>query len=196
MSEHCLARNYCIAIRNELHFDELHVCCMIQCFIFGQLLYSHYKYTLKGNIHPTNHDSTAIKYLYTLYAWIQNHTVCLNWYGVSAQNRVYYEKKKKKKKEKKKNKTKKKKRVLFMEKFLLINFRLFLFDVTYKWNSWLANVTFDWRHVMEMAVECNNQLCSYFDARQKNDFFSYVSFVNRLYFSILHCWVHNVFWTV
>ena len=30
-------------------------------------------------------------------------------------------------------------------------------DVTHKWNSWLADVTFDWCHVIEKAVECNNQ---------------------------------------
>ena len=31
-------------------------------------------------------------------------------------------------------------------------------DVTRKRrHSWLANVTLDWRHVMETAVECNNQ---------------------------------------
>ena len=59
MSEHCLTRNHCIAIRNE--FDEMHACCMIQCFTFDQLLYSHFKYTLTGKIHLTDHDSTAIK---------------------------------------------------------------------------------------------------------------------------------------
>ena len=30
-------------------------------------------------------------------------------------------------------------------------------DVIYKCNSWLANVTFDWRHVIVKAVESHNQ---------------------------------------
>ena len=30
-------------------------------------------------------------------------------------------------------------------------------DLTDKWNSWLANITFDWRHVMKTAVERNYQ---------------------------------------
>ena len=30
-------------------------------------------------------------------------------------------------------------------------------DLRHKWNSWLADVTFDWRHVMETAVERNKQ---------------------------------------
>ena len=32
-------------------------------------------------------------------------------------------------------------------------------DVTDKWNNWLDDVTFYWRHVMETAVEHNNQIC-------------------------------------
>ena len=90
MSEHCLVRNHCysIAIRNELHFDKMNACCMIQCFNFDQLLYSHLKHTLTGKIH----FSTPIKYLYTVYAWIQNHTAGLNSCGVSIQKGAYYEK--------------------------------------------------------------------------------------------------------
>ena len=30
MSKHCLIRNHFVAIRNELHFDKTHACCMIQ----------------------------------------------------------------------------------------------------------------------------------------------------------------------
>ena len=30
-------------------------------------------------------------------------------------------------------------------------------DVTDKWNSWLADITFDWRHTMETAVEYDDQ---------------------------------------
>ena len=52
---------------------------MIQCFNFDQVLYSHYKYTVSGKIDP----STTIKYLYTVYAWIWNHTLGLNSCGVS-----------------------------------------------------------------------------------------------------------------
>ena len=88
MSERCLLRNYHIAIRTELHFNKMHACWVIQCFNFDQLLYSHYKYTLTGKIHPTDHDSTAVKYLYTIYT----HTVCLSSCGVSMQKRAYYEK--------------------------------------------------------------------------------------------------------
>ena len=76
------------------------------------LLYSNYYDTLTGKIHPTDHDSTAIIYLHTVYSWIQNLTVCLNSYGVSVQKYAYYEQNNK--------------HVLFMEKILLINFGLFI----------------------------------------------------------------------
>ena len=39
----------------------------------------------------------------------------------------------------------------------LIHATLHISDVTDKCISWLSNITFDWRHVMEMAVESNNQ---------------------------------------
>ena len=38
MCKHCLIRNHCIAIRNELHFDRMHACCMIQCWPFTVLI--------------------------------------------------------------------------------------------------------------------------------------------------------------
>ena len=93
MSEHDLVRNRCIVVRNELHVDKVHACCIIRCFNFYQLLYLGYKCTLNGKIHPTDNDSTAFtcKYLYTGYAWIQNHNTYLNSYGVSAQKRDHYE---------------------------------------------------------------------------------------------------------
>ena len=69
MSEHCLERNHCIWIRNELHLDKMHACCMIQCFNFDQLPY---KYTLAGKRHPTDHDNTAVN------TFIQADSICLN----------------------------------------------------------------------------------------------------------------------
>ena len=39
----------------------------------------------------------------------------------------------------------------------LVRATLRVSDVTDKWNSWMADVTFDWRHAMVTAVECNNQ---------------------------------------
>ena len=53
MSEHCLVRNHYIGIRNELHLDKMPACCMIQCFNFDQLLYTHYKYTLTEKLYST-----------------------------------------------------------------------------------------------------------------------------------------------
>ena len=43
-------------MQTVLHFDKMHAFCMIECFNFDQLLYSHYKRTLTGNIHPTDYD--------------------------------------------------------------------------------------------------------------------------------------------
>ena len=39
----------------------------------------------------------------------------------------------------------------------MVHLMLRVSDVMYKWKSRLADVTFDWRHVMETAVERNNQ---------------------------------------
>ena len=39
----------------------------------------------------------------------------------------------------------------------LVHATLRVSDVTYKCKCWLADVTFDWRHVMVTAVERNNQ---------------------------------------
>ena len=39
----------------------------------------------------------------------------------------------------------------------LVHMKLSTSDVTDKWNSWLADVTFDCGHAMKMAVEYNNQ---------------------------------------
>ena len=39
----------------------------------------------------------------------------------------------------------------------LIQLRLCVSDVIDKCNSWLASVTFNWRHIIVMAVERNNQ---------------------------------------
>ena len=40
----------------------------------------------------------------------------------------------------------------------LVHATLRIRDVTAKWNRWLADITFDWRHVMTTAVKRNNQL--------------------------------------
>ena len=40
----------------------------------------------------------------------------------------------------------------------LVHVTLRVGDIIDKCKSWLADVTFDWRHVMVMAVERNNQL--------------------------------------
>ena len=45
-------------------------------------------------------------------------------------------------------------------------------DVRDKWNSWLAYLTFDWRHIMETAVEHNNQACLF------------KTFLHRLFYKI------------
>ena len=40
---------------------------------------------------------------------------------------------------------------------IMIHVTLQVSDVTDKWKNWLANVMFDWHHVMETAVQRNNQ---------------------------------------
>ena len=41
----------------------------------------------------------------------------------------------------------------------IIHVKLCVSDVTDKWNSWLVDVMFNWHHIKEPAVECNNQTC-------------------------------------
>ena len=70
----------------------------------------------------------------------------------------------------------------------LIHVTFCVSDVTDKSNIWLANVMFDWRHVMVTAVERNNQTCRivtflchlfarYFHEPQKN----WIYFLNKLH---------------
>ena len=41
--------------------------------------------------------------------------------------------------------------------------RRYACDISAKWNNWLTDVTFDWHHVMETAVERNYQNMSVFN---------------------------------
>ena len=56
----------------------------------------------------------------------------------------------------------------------LVHLTLHVSNFREQWKSWLANVTFDWRHslVMEMAVEHNNQTCRF------------VTFLHRIFYKI------------
>ena len=47
-----------------------------------------------------------------------------------------------------------------------------IIDITDKWNSWLADITFDWRLVMETAVERNNQT------------YRFITFLRSLFYKI------------
>ena len=43
----------------------------------------------------------------------------------------------------------------------VVHMTLCIIEVIDKWNSWLADITFDWRHAMEMAVEHSNHTCQF-----------------------------------
>ena len=60
----------------------------------------------------------------------------------------------------------------YTEKTTIVHTTLRVSDVTDKWKNWLADVTFKWRHVMETAVERNDQ------ARW------FITFFRRLFYKI------------